>query len=229
MARAIGDLTGQRFGKLTVVSRAEDIISSSGKTKAIAWLCKCDCGNEIIMRDSRLKSVSHKVKSCGCSDEANPNYTEKYMSLEDIKYWEKLYDYVNNNVMGYDENCLSNSMIFRLKGMRVGKFMQSKNIKDKAYYPFKVILATFMFCMPKIKRGLETNTFYTEEIKFNYICKIVENNLNTVYLKIMNTEKAKENASEVISKTIDYADTYVNRYKSEKTNHNKNHEFDDMW
>ena len=56
------DLSGQRFGKLTVVSRAESAGSRSGGS----WLCRCDCGNERIVNTSRL--LSGKLKSCGqCS------------------------------------------------------------------------------------------------------------------------------------------------------------------
>lgn len=53
------DLTGKRFGRLTVVSRAEN--SKSGKTR---WRCKCDCGNECVVHGDSLKSGN--TKSCGC-------------------------------------------------------------------------------------------------------------------------------------------------------------------
>lgn len=33
------DLTGQRFGRLTVIERAEN--SPNGAAK---WVCRCDCG-----------------------------------------------------------------------------------------------------------------------------------------------------------------------------------------
>ena len=52
------DLTGQRFGNLIVIERAENL------GKKIAWLCKCDCGNEKIIRATDL--TSGKIKSCGC-------------------------------------------------------------------------------------------------------------------------------------------------------------------
>lgn len=52
------DLTGQRFGKLTVLAPAENI---GGRT---AWLCRCDCGNETAVRTNRLRS-GH-TSSCGC-------------------------------------------------------------------------------------------------------------------------------------------------------------------
>lgn len=53
------DLTGQTFGRLTVVSRAEN--SNGGKAR---WLCKCECGNDCIVHASALRSGN--TKSCGC-------------------------------------------------------------------------------------------------------------------------------------------------------------------
>ena len=56
------DLTGMKCGKLTVVRRAENRISS-GKIR-VYWVCKCECGNEKEIRASHLKSG--KIVSCGC-------------------------------------------------------------------------------------------------------------------------------------------------------------------
>lgn len=53
------DLTGQKFGKLTVVQKSE---SKNGRGY---WECKCDCGNTTFVSTSNLNSG--KVKSCGCS------------------------------------------------------------------------------------------------------------------------------------------------------------------
>lgn len=52
------DLKGKRFGKLTVLYPAENI---NGKT---AWLCRCDCGNEVIKKTAYLRN-GH-VNTCGC-------------------------------------------------------------------------------------------------------------------------------------------------------------------
>lgn len=57
------DLTGQRFGKLTVIDRADDIIDKSGR-KIVAWHCKCDCGKKCVVRSTNLKNGI--TKSCGC-------------------------------------------------------------------------------------------------------------------------------------------------------------------
>ena len=53
------DLTGQKYGRLTVLERAEK--TKGGK---ICWLCRCDCGNERIIESGNL--VSGASKSCGC-------------------------------------------------------------------------------------------------------------------------------------------------------------------
>lgn len=59
------DLTGQRFGRLTVIKRIENFISSSGKVAA-QWLCKCDCGSdkEVVVITNSL--TSGNTQSCGC-------------------------------------------------------------------------------------------------------------------------------------------------------------------
>ena len=53
------DLTGRRFGRLTVIRRAEN-----GKNYQTKWLCRCDCGNEVSVYRGNLKR-GH-TKSCGC-------------------------------------------------------------------------------------------------------------------------------------------------------------------
>lgn len=54
------DLTGQRFGRLTVIERAA---TKPGYTNA-SWRCRCDCGNETVVRGTSLRSGGST--SCGC-------------------------------------------------------------------------------------------------------------------------------------------------------------------
>lgn len=54
----IDDLTGQRFGMLTVIKRVEN------QGKSVRYLCRCDCGNEKIFYSSNLKRGLST--SCGC-------------------------------------------------------------------------------------------------------------------------------------------------------------------
>lgn len=52
------DLTGQRYGDLTVLTPAENI------GKHTAWLCRCICGREVVVKTDRLRSG--RTVSCGC-------------------------------------------------------------------------------------------------------------------------------------------------------------------
>jgi len=54
------DLTGQRFGELTVIRCA----GKDPKIRVINWLCRCDCGTETTIPTGRLRGGL--TKSCGC-------------------------------------------------------------------------------------------------------------------------------------------------------------------
>lgn len=53
-----------KFGRLTVISRAEDYVSPNGKHR-IQWMCRCDCGIEKIVLGEAL--TSGRTISCGCA------------------------------------------------------------------------------------------------------------------------------------------------------------------
>lgn len=54
------DLTGQKFGRLTVLRRAPN--TKQGKA---AWFCRCDCGATSVATRSHL--IGGNTKSCGCA------------------------------------------------------------------------------------------------------------------------------------------------------------------
>lgn len=55
------DYISKKFGKLTVIKRAE----KTNKSRDSYYLCVCDCGKERVVRGSELKNG--KATSCGCS------------------------------------------------------------------------------------------------------------------------------------------------------------------
>lgn len=70
------DITGQRFGKLLVLGRAES--RGPGRTM---WECLCDCGNRKDIRGDALKDEC--TKSCGeCS--------RSKKSIDELFTWELL-------------------------------------------------------------------------------------------------------------------------------------------
>ena len=60
--RELIDLTGMRFGKLVVVSRAED--QQHTASRSVMWNCHCDCGNDTIVNGNSLRRGLST--SCGC-------------------------------------------------------------------------------------------------------------------------------------------------------------------
>lgn len=52
------DFTGKRIGQLTVISIA------GRQNNRKLWRCRCDCGNETVVRSDHLKDG--RVTSCGC-------------------------------------------------------------------------------------------------------------------------------------------------------------------
>jgi hypothetical protein len=57
------DLTGKRFGRLTVVCRAPN------HKKQTVWKCHCDCGNIVDVQGGHLSGG--KIISCGCYQREN--------------------------------------------------------------------------------------------------------------------------------------------------------------
>lgn len=73
------DLTGQKFGRLTVTKRAEN------KNGRVAWLCVCECGNELITTTDNLRSGD--TQSCGCYNKERTIQTHQKHGLR----YKKLY------------------------------------------------------------------------------------------------------------------------------------------
>lgn len=148
----------------------------------------------------------------------------KKMTEEEKIAWENLYNYVKLNIMGYDANqALSSTMVLRLKGLLTNKFIENNNIQSTANYSYETILNAFKYSSLDIQKALRTNNWANEMHKFNYILKIVEKNINTVYVRMKNAEKAKEEAKN----TTVNAPTHIGA--EFKPRDKKNDKFTDLW
>ena len=228
MAKPI-DLTGQKFGMLTVTRQAEKI------RRCTAWYCDCECGTtDFIALGSDLKKKY--VKSCGCKKVVDIDLEEKRKAKREAREnakrlseqekldWDELYQYVRVNVMGYDEKqSLSKEMALRLKGLLANKFMESNKIESTASYSYETILNTFKFCSLDIQKALRTNNFKDEMHKFNYVLKIVEKNINNVYVRMKNVEKAKEEAKNTL------VNIPIHTGAEFKPKEKKKNKFTDLW
>ena len=89
------DLTGKKYGKLTVISMADDYYSPSGH-RLSRCRCLCDCGKECTVNMSAL--ITGSTQSCGC------NYNTAGL-LKDNESLISKYDFEKNE--GIDINSLT--------------------------------------------------------------------------------------------------------------------------
>lgn len=94
--RAI-DLTGQRFGRLTVVERVEN-----ASYRKVQWLCLCECGNSTVVIAAHLRNGN--TLSCGCLRrqsiaEALTNHGEARASEKTVEYnaWQAMHRRCTNS------------------------------------------------------------------------------------------------------------------------------------
>lgn len=150
---------------------------------------------------------------------------KKHMTIKDKEDWTNLYEYVRLKIMGYDENqSLSKQMVLRLKGLTSNKFMANNNITDSANYSYELVLNTFKFCIIDIMKGFSNKSFNDEMHKFNYALAIVENNLNTVYIRMQNAKKAVIKTESIDVDNLTYSGAEYKR-KTKKTPK----KLDDLW
>lgn len=116
------DLSGQRFGRLTVIGRAGH--NSCGK---VTWHCKCDCGNVIDTVTQTLKSGV--TQSCGClqREKASKTATKHGGKHERLyKVWLQMKNRCNNpNARGW--------MSYGGRGIRVCKEWQDSYESFRAW------------------------------------------------------------------------------------------------
>jgi hypothetical protein len=94
----IVDIVGVKFNYLTVLRRVANNLEAE-----VMWLCKCDCGNEVVVRGSHLKTGN--TKSCGCLQKRHISKLGKSMVTHGMTMVEPLYQ-VWRNMLG---RCSSNS------------------------------------------------------------------------------------------------------------------------
>ena len=97
MVKVQKDEVGNKYGKLTVVSRADDHISPSGNKYAM-WNCKCDCGNPNLITVLGASLRNGNTKSCGCYAKELANLRMRKSNL----YWQ-----TDDCIVGYCYNAKS--------------------------------------------------------------------------------------------------------------------------
>lgn len=91
------DLTGQQFGKWTVIDRVEN-----NKKGAAMWLCVCECGRERIVLGTNLRLG--RTHGCNfCAKQGGVSNTRVYKVWRNMKqrcFYEKDHSYKNYGARG---------------------------------------------------------------------------------------------------------------------------------
>ncbi len=83
MGDTLHDLTGKRFGRWTVLSRAPN------RKRALMWLCRCDCGNIVEVHGTSLKSgTSKQCQECRASHRPPRSHGLTHHPL--YKVWQRM-------------------------------------------------------------------------------------------------------------------------------------------
>ena len=90
------DLTGQKFGKLTVI----ESLDKRSKTGHKLYRCLCDCGNEIILQTNQL--TTHHTSSCGCLLSYYNMYIDKLLTNNKIEHKSEYSVHINNVIYRFD-------------------------------------------------------------------------------------------------------------------------------
>lgn len=136
------DLTGQRFGRWTVLYKTS---YKKNYERSILWHCKCDCGIEKDVTASNLRNG--KSQSCGCLNRENVAKAAK-KRLNDLTgqrfgYWTVLYRDKNNDrnatmwhckcICGIEKDITASSLIRGMTkscGCQKGKFISNYFLQD---------------------------------------------------------------------------------------------------
>ena len=75
------DLTGQKFGKLTVIKR------DFSRKKRAYWICQCECGNTTTVASCDLRSGHTQSCGCKCFESHNAKHKMKHTRIYNIWCW----------------------------------------------------------------------------------------------------------------------------------------------
>lgn len=82
--KRIKDLTGQRFGHLTVIKES----NQRNGGNHILWECQCDCSNKNITYVRTNDLLNHRIISCGCAAYSSGEIQiEEILNKKNIKYF----------------------------------------------------------------------------------------------------------------------------------------------
>lgn len=118
--------------------------------------------------------------------------------------WITLCEYIKKEILNYDDNMrFPKVLALRLRGLQYGQYIANNNIEREAKYDAYTLLCTFKLCRNRIVNYFLTNEakIKDEKHKINIMMKIIESEVNDVYIRMQQAKQMQEQ-KERISSTI---------------------------
>lgn len=135
--------------------------------------------------------------------------------------------YIEREFYGYDCNQhLKQPACLWLRGLMNGKEAGGwLEVNGVSNYPIKCALIAFQINRIKIINALQGKEFKSEESRMRYICSIVKDDIDNVYMRLKRAEQTKE--------SIEKLDTNILSYNGgeyqKKTEELKNKRLNELW
>lgn len=201
--------------------------------------------NATTLKD-KFNIVISVLENCIDSYYRNAQYKESHkesMSREDIEDWDKLYKFIQKDILGYDDENgkkklppLSKGVVLRLKGLHEGKFYENKRVKaTNNNYSYKTIKDAFDICKNTINNAFKQKRFRDDEHKCFYAIAIVSKKVEDIDYRKRMAEKRNKNLLIELEKNSSSYEENTNKKKEEvygytkKSNSKNRDRYKDFW
>lgn len=192
------DITGQKFGYLTVTKFVGNIpISTPGKRRGL-WQCKCDCGNDTAVFTGAL--IGNKTRSCGCNGKRNDK-GERLCAK--CKLFVPLTSFSSTN--SYCDSCTSKVQKASYNKERASeKFKKAypKHREKRLTYAKKYRLANLEKVQENLKKWKLANPNYKKDKWKSDINFRIKENLRGRFYKAVKSNSKSKSVTKLVGCTI---------------------------
>lgn len=125
----------------------------------------------------------------------NKERTKSTKKTRKDKDWVELCEYIKKEILNYDDNMrFPKALALRLRGLQYGQYIANNNIEREAKYDSYTLLCTFKLCRNRIVNYFinHQDMIKDERHKINIMMKIVESEVNDVYMRLQQVKQIQE-------------------------------------
>lgn len=140
--------------------------------------------------------------------------------------WLDLCAWVEKEIFNYDSNQkLQKKACLVLKGLQSGQNVANNKCQTYGNYSFEVILYTFKANKLKIQNAIRGKEFKDESGKMSYICAVIRDNINDMYMRLQSAKKVEEKIEQVDTSVMEYEGAEYKPKEEKKINKR----LEDLW